>query len=78
MFLHAADIHRDSPPRGLNRYEGAPAAEIRAATRRALENLVEVALDERVDFVVLAGDLYDGASLSATGRNGQISARVRR
>jgi DNA repair exonuclease SbcCD nuclease subunit len=59
-FLHAADIHLDSPLRGLERYEGAPAAEIRAATRRALENLVALAIEEEVAFVLLAGDLYDG------------------
>ncbi|WP_428306165.1 metallophosphoesterase family protein [Lacipirellula sp.] len=59
-FLHAADIHLDSPLRGLDRYEGAPIDEIRSASRRALENLVEYAIRERVDFVVLAGDLYDG------------------
>ncbi len=59
-FLHAADIHLDSPLRGLERYEGAPAAEIRAATRQAFDNLITLAIDEAVDFVLLAGDLYDG------------------
>lgn len=59
-FLHAADIHLDSPLRGLDRYEGAPVEEIRNATRRALENLVSLATDEEVDFVILAGDLFDG------------------
>ncbi len=59
-FLHAADIHLDSPLRGLERYEGAPVEEIRGATRRAFENLVALAIDEEVAFVVIAGDLYDG------------------
>lgn len=59
-FLHAADVHLDSPLRGLERYEGAPVAEIRGATRRALENLVDVAIAEEVAFVLIAGDLYDG------------------
>ncbi|MEW9273736.1 metallophosphoesterase family protein [Gluconobacter oxydans] len=59
-FLHAADIHLDSPLRGLSRYEGLPEAEIRGSTRRALDRMVETALTEKVDFVVLAGDLYDG------------------
>ncbi len=59
-FLHAADIHLDSPLRGLDRYEGCPSAEIRGATRRAMENLVRLAVAERVDFVVIAGDVYDG------------------
>ncbi|MGE3849819.1 MAG: exonuclease SbcCD subunit D, partial [Gammaproteobacteria bacterium] len=59
-FLHCADIHLDSPLRGLERYEGAPVDEVRGATRRAFGNLVALARVERVDFVVIAGDLYDG------------------
>ena len=59
-FLHAADLHLDSPLRGLDRYAGAPVDVLRGATRRALENLVQLALDERVALVLLAGDLYDG------------------
>src|ERR1700730_3943801 len=59
-FLHAADIHLDSPQKGLDRYEGAPVAECRQATRRALENLVRLAVEEKVAFVLIVGDLYDG------------------
>lgn len=59
-FLHAADIHLDSPLRGLERFEDAPVERIRKATRRALENLVDKAIDEHVAFVIIAGDLYDG------------------
>lgn len=58
-FIHAADVHLDSPLLGLEKYEGAPVEAIRGATRRALENLVRLAIAERVDFVLLAGDLYD-------------------
>ncbi|MBX7106128.1 MAG: DNA repair exonuclease [Gemmataceae bacterium] len=59
-FLHAADIHLDSPLRGLAQYEGAPVDAIRSAPRSALTNLVRLAIDQRVDLVVLAGDQYDG------------------
>ena len=59
-FIHAADIHLDSPLQKLERYEGVPADEVRGATRRALDNLVDLAVAEEVDFVLLAGDLYDG------------------
>jgi DNA repair exonuclease SbcCD nuclease subunit len=59
-LVHAADVHLDSPLRGLDRYEGAPATRIRAASRRAVENLVALCLDEQVDALLLAGDLYDG------------------
>ncbi len=58
-FLHAADIHLDSPLRGIERYEQAPVERLRGATRRALENLVDLALRERVGLVLIAGDLYD-------------------
>lgn len=59
-FLHAADIHLDSPLIGLGKFEEASAEQIQAASREALENLVQFARDESVDFVVIAGDLYDG------------------
>ncbi|MGH8106102.1 MAG: metallophosphoesterase family protein, partial [Arenimonas sp.] len=59
-FIHSADIHLDSALTGLERYEGAPVDEIRGATRRAFDDLTELAIDEEVDFVLLAGDLYDG------------------
>jgi DNA repair exonuclease SbcCD nuclease subunit len=59
-FIHAADIHLDSPLVKLDAYEGAPAGVIRGATRRAFENLVQTAIDEKAAFVLIAGDLYDG------------------
>ena len=59
-FLHAADIHLDSPLHGLSRYEGLPIDEIRSATRAAFDNLIRHAIDEAIDFVVIAGDLFDG------------------
>ncbi|AKT43323.1 metallophosphoesterase family protein [Chondromyces crocatus] len=59
-IVHAADLHIDSPLRGLERYEGAPVAQIRGATRRAFENLIGLCLAEEVDLLLLAGDIYDG------------------
>jgi DNA repair protein SbcD/Mre11 len=59
-FLHAADLHIDSPLQGLERLEGAPFDEIRRAPREAFRRLVDLALKERVDFVILAGDVFDG------------------
>ena len=59
-FLHAADIHLDSPLRGLEADASAPVEVIRGATRRALGKLVDLALSENVAFVLIAGDIYDG------------------
>lgn len=59
-FLHVADIHLDSPLLGLARYEGVPIDEVRLATRAALTSLVDLAIEEGVPFIVIAGDIYDG------------------
>ncbi len=58
-FLHAADLHLDSPLRGLAR-RGAAANAFRDASRRALENLVAAAMEQKVAFLIIAGDIYDG------------------
>jgi DNA repair exonuclease SbcCD nuclease subunit len=50
----------DSPLQKLDRYDNAPAEQIRGATRHALRNLVNLAIESDVDLVVIAGDLYDG------------------
>jgi exonuclease SbcD len=59
-FIHAADLHIDSPLRGLEAYDGAPLEQLRGATRLAFRNLIRVAVDAAVDFVIIAGDLFDG------------------
>jgi DNA repair exonuclease SbcCD nuclease subunit len=58
-FLHAADIHLDSPLLSLVLPEASQADLVRRACRDAFENLVNTAIDRNVAFVVLAGDLYD-------------------
>lgn len=58
-FIHAADIHLDSPLKGLESYEGAPVERIRGATRKAFERLIDLAVEEQVDFLLIAGDLFD-------------------
>lgn len=69
-IVHAADIHLDSPLQGLKRLGDADVAHrLRTATRRALENLVTLVVDEEADALVLAGDVYDGDWRDyATGR----------
>jgi DNA repair exonuclease SbcCD nuclease subunit len=59
-FIHAADLHLDSPLVGLAEKDEALAAAFRQASRRAFDNLVDTAIEDKVDFVVIAGDLFDG------------------
>ena len=58
--IHCADVlHLDTPLQGLAQYPGAPTNEIRNATRRAFERVLSAAISEKVDFVIVAGDLCD-------------------
>lgn len=59
-IVHAADLHIDSPLRGLERYAGAPVDRVRAATREAFGRVVELCQRERARFLILAGDVFDG------------------
>ncbi len=59
-FIHASDIHLDSPLVRLEHYEGAPCESLRQASRRAFDRLVDMAIAESIDFVIISGDLYDG------------------
>lgn len=59
-FLHAADIHLDSPLAGLRRRSDLPSGLIEHFTRRAFSAMIDLAVAEDVAFVVIAGDLYDG------------------
>jgi DNA repair exonuclease SbcCD nuclease subunit len=59
-FIHAADIHLDSPLAGLQARAEPLSEDLRRCTRQAFANLVDLAIEEGVAFVVIAGDLYDG------------------
>ncbi|MEQ1901696.1 MAG: DNA repair exonuclease [Devosia sp.] len=59
-FIHAADLHLGSPFRGLAQKDEAVARRFAEATRNAFSTLIDRAVEEKVDFVVIAGDVYDG------------------
>lgn len=60
-FIHAADIHLDSPMQGIKSQDSGIDQDIyKKSTRKALINLVDYALKEKVDFITLGGDNYDG------------------
>lgn len=63
-FIHTADLHLDSPLRSLSLRNADLAALIGDGTRRALVRIVDLAIAERVDAVLIAGDLYDGDQTS--------------
>ena len=64
-FIHAADLHLDSPFQGIrSEAPGHVAETLRRATFDAYENIIDLCLQERVDALLVAGDVYDGADRS--------------
>lgn len=58
-FIHAADLHLDSPFQGLSKLPDSIFKEVRESTFHALQQLVDLAIARQVDFVLLVGDLFD-------------------
>jgi DNA repair exonuclease SbcCD nuclease subunit len=63
-FIHCADLHLDSPFEGLHAVDPQVGQALRDATFRAFDNVIDLAVRERVGLIVIAGDIYDGADRS--------------
>ncbi|OCT12120.1 hypothetical protein A8709_30165 [Paenibacillus pectinilyticus] len=58
-FIHAADLHLDSPFKGMSALPERVRERVRESTFEALKELVALAIEEQVDFVLVSGDVYD-------------------
>jgi len=63
-FVHASDIHLDSPFSAYSRNNPELASAMRSATTKAYERIIDLCIRERVDFLLVAGDTYDGEDRS--------------
>lgn len=63
-FIHAADLHLDSPFIGISGLDDDLRSFVQESTFRALERLVQLAIGEQVDFIVISGDVYDSSNIS--------------
>lgn len=63
-FVHAADLHLDSPFATLHVDNPDLARMLRSATFEAFDRVVQLCLEKHVDFLLVAGDVYDGADRS--------------
>lgn len=60
-FAHLADLHLDTPFKGLSTLQPDLAQALQDASLNAWDHAVTTCLDEAVDFVVIAGDVYDSS-----------------
>lgn len=59
-FIHTADLHLDSPLRSLAARNPELAERLHDASRKLLQRLIDTAIEEQVDALLIAGDLFDG------------------
>lgn len=60
-FVHAADLHLDTPFKGIHETAPFVAEALREASLDAFDAIVALALERDAAFLVVAGDVYDGA-----------------
>jgi exonuclease SbcD len=60
-FVHAADLHLDTPFQGLTKVNQHIGAALQEASLKAFDQLVQLTIDREASFLLLAGDIYDGA-----------------
>jgi DNA repair protein SbcD/Mre11 len=63
-FLHCADLHLDSPFKGLSSLPEGMLKRLFESTFLSFTRLIDIAIKEEVDFVIIAGDLYDSGQRS--------------
>lgn len=63
-FVHAADLHLDSPFAGISGIDQELGERLSKATFQAYEAIIELCMDKEVDFLLIAGDVYDSADKS--------------
>lgn len=63
-FIHTADLHLDSPFKGITGLPPARLNELRDSTFKAFDRLIDYAVETRPDFLLIVGDLYDGEDRS--------------
>ena len=59
-FVHAADLHLDAPFKGISRIDPELADHLRKSTFDAFSRIVDLCIENEVDFLVVAGDVYEG------------------
>ncbi|MBW2600492.1 MAG: DNA repair exonuclease [Deltaproteobacteria bacterium] len=63
-FIHAADLHLDSPFTGVTAESPSIAGSLHSATFEVYNSLIDLCIEKQVQFLLIAGDIYDGADRS--------------
>jgi DNA repair exonuclease SbcCD nuclease subunit len=63
-FIHTADLHLDTPFKGLSRWNSELSKKLRDATFKSFKNIIDLCSDKRIDFLIISGDIFDSENKS--------------
>ncbi|OLO36427.1 hypothetical protein BTR23_15270 [Alkalihalophilus pseudofirmus] len=64
LFIHTADLHLDSPFKGLAHLPESLLKQIHESSFNSFRKMIDIALEHNVDFIIISGDLYDNENRS--------------
>ncbi len=63
-FIHTADLHLDTPFRGLASWNQELAEKLKDATFRSFHKIMDICIKEKADFLIISGDIFDSENKS--------------
>lgn len=63
-FIHTADLHLDTPFKGLSNLNSELSTRLKDATFKSFKRIVDVCIQKKVDFLIISGDVFDSESKS--------------
>jgi DNA repair protein SbcD/Mre11 len=63
-FIHTSDLHLDTPFKGLSVWNSDLAVKLRDATFISFRRIIDLCIGQRVDFLIISGDIFDSENKS--------------
>jgi DNA repair protein SbcD/Mre11 len=63
-FVHTSDLHLDTPFKGLSAWNSELAAKLKDATFKSFRNIIDLCIDQKADFLIISGDIFDSENKS--------------
>jgi DNA repair exonuclease SbcCD nuclease subunit len=63
-FIHTADLHLDTPFKGLSRWNSDLSKKLKDATFKSFKTIIDLCVEKKVDFLIISGDIFDSENKS--------------
>ena len=72
-FIHTADLHLDTPFKGLSSWNSGLASKLKNATFKSFKRIIDLCIQEKVDFLIISGDIFDSENKSLAAQTKFVS-----